>query len=168
MKTLSLVILLDTIIIQGVDMPKGKKICPSCEKEHGARKMKCECGHVFCKKLPVKQGSDKVVKQTTHPLGLAFAPIPGVWVFDREHKLPAIHAPGELPSGPLRNQDVYDYCVYNGLGDCLMEYMPPRKIADPNLKKLWKKAHDAMHDAWRYLIDDATTKEAGTPRTSTD
>lgn len=30
-------------------MPRGKKICPSCSKEHGPRTHKCDCGHEFFK-----------------------------------------------------------------------------------------------------------------------
>lgn len=133
-------------------MPKGKKICPSCDKEHGARKLKCECGHVFGKKA--KQESTKAVKQTKHPLGLKYVPVPGLWVFDRQHGLPAIHAPEELPDGPMNNQEIYDQCMYNGVGDCIIEYIPAKKIADQELKKKWKEAQKAMQAVWRYLIDE--------------
>ena len=30
-------------------MPKGKKSCPECNTEHGARTLKCECGYEFRK-----------------------------------------------------------------------------------------------------------------------
>jgi hypothetical protein len=133
-------------------MPKGKKICPACDKEHGARKLKCECGHVFGSKKP-KQGRQSV-KQTKHPLGQKYVPEPGLWVFDRPKEMSPVHAPCDLPSGPIDNQELYDQCVYSGLGDCVMERIPSRKIADPKLRKLWKKAHDAMLVAWSYLIDE--------------
>ena len=28
-------------------MGRGKKTCPKCQKEYGARKRECECGHSF-------------------------------------------------------------------------------------------------------------------------
>jgi len=132
-------------------MPKGKKLCPACGKEHGARKRECECGHKFGQRA--KQEGQKV-KQSTHPLGQKYIPDPGLWVFDREKGMPPIPLPEPLPTGPLNNQIVYEQCAYNGLGDTLFEFIPSRRIADPKLRKLWKKARDAMHEAWRYLIDD--------------
>ncbi len=143
-------------------MPKGKKKCPSCCKEHGARKLTCECGYVFCiRSTKSKQERpSKAVKQTKHPLGMKYVPVPGLWVFDKHRDMPAIHAPDDLPSGPLSNQVVYDQCVYNGIGDCMFEYLPSRRIADPKLRKLWKKAHDAMSEAWRYLVDDGEHEHA--------
>lgn len=139
-------------------MPKGKKSCPNCEKEHGARKRQCECGYQF-----VKQDSSNPsqVKQTKHPLGMKYVPTPGLWVFDLDKGMPSIHAPEPLPSGPLDNQTVYDHCSYNGMGDCMAEYIPSRRIADPKLRKLWKKANDAMIEAWRYLTD--ATEQTPTP-----
>ena len=144
-------------------MPKGKKQCHSCGKEHGARKLKCECGYLFCGgKKPKQERTTKAVKQTKHPLGQKYVPVPGLWVFDREKDMPPIHAPCELPSGPLDNQELYDQCTYNGLGDCIFENIPSRRIADPKLRKLWNKAHDAMHEAWRYLIDDSEISDTTT------
>ena len=134
-------------------MPKGKKTCPSCDKEHGARKRKCECGHEFGSKQ-ARPSKAKTVKQTKHPLGQKYVPSPGLWVFDLPKGMPAIHAPENLPSGPLNNQTVYDHAAYNGVGDSIAETIPSKRIADPKLRKLWKKAHDAIHDTWRYLIDD--------------
>jgi hypothetical protein len=101
---------------------------------------------------------------------MKFIPTPGLWVFDREPGMPAIHAPDALPSGPLDNQTVYDHCAYNGVGDCISEYIPSRRIADPKLRKLWKKAHDAVREAWRYLVDDTTPTAKATGKTppSTD
>ncbi len=146
-------------------MPKGKKACPTCKAEHGARKRTCECGYEFIKTKAkatpkkVKQegqssSKQKPVKQTKHPLGQKYLPALGLWVFDLEKGMPNIHLPEDLPKGPINNQQVYEHCTYNGIGECVYEYIPSRKIADPKLKKLWKKAHDAMHEAWRYLIDD--------------
>jgi hypothetical protein len=151
------VVILTTVLENGNNnMPKGKKTCPACKKEHGARKRQCECGHEFGSEPSpkgAKQGSNTKVKQTKHPLGLKFVPVPGLWVFHLEKGMPPIHAPCDPPAGPLTNQDVYDKCLFDGLGDCVYDYIPPSKIADPKLRKLWKKAHDSMSEAWRYLTD---------------
>jgi hypothetical protein len=136
-------------------MPKGKKVCPACQKEHGARKLKCECGHVFGGATkPDKQG--RKIKQTKHPLGLEYVPEPGLWVFDRGD-LPKVHAPADLPSGPIDNQEVYDYVTYNSLGSSIFSEIPARRIADPKLRKLWEKAKKAMNEVWGYLTDEQTT-----------
>jgi hypothetical protein len=34
-------------------MARGKKTCPACSKELGARAMKCECGHDFAPKKEI-------------------------------------------------------------------------------------------------------------------
>ena len=135
-------------------MPKGKKLCHSCNKEHGARKLKCECGHVFGAGKPPKQGKKADgVKGTRHPLGQTYVPEPGLWVFDRGN-FPPVHCPADIPPGPMNNQEVYEYIVYNGLGDCIFEEIQSRKIADPSLRKKWIKARAAMAEVWSYLIDD--------------
>lgn len=144
-------------------MPKGQKLCKDCGKTHGCRKKKCECGYVFGGASPPKQGrqpptkkKSRAVKQTKHPLGQEYVPGTGLWVFDTPKGMPAIPLPDDLPSGPTDNQAVYDHCVYNGLGHCIFVLIPSRRIADPKLRKLWKKAHDAMSNAWEYLIDKET------------
>jgi len=134
-------------------MPKGMKICDSCGKSNGCRTKICECGHEFGAQ-PKQERLVSGVKQTKHPLGQQYVPVPGLWVFDQPKGMPSIQAPDDLPSGPIDNREVYDQCVYHGVGECVCEYIPSRRIADPKLRKLWEKAHDAMHDAWRYLTDD--------------
>lgn len=148
-------------------MPKGKKVCPNCNKEHGARKRQCECGHVFGGSKQAK-ASPAQVKQSKHPLGMKYIPTPGLWVFDIDKGMPAIHAPEPLPKGPLTNQEIYDQCAYNGFGDTLFEYIPSRRIADPQLRKRWKKAYDAMREAWRYLTDETTQHTTTTGNASGD
>ena len=131
-------------------MPKGKKVCPECSKEHGARKRKCECGYEFGSK---QERNTKPVKQTNHPLGQEYVPNTGLWVFDVPKGMPKIHVPEPLPTGPIDNQTVYDACAYNGIGDCIAEQIPSRRIADPKLRKLWKKAKEAQEKVWEYLTN---------------
>jgi hypothetical protein len=134
-------------------MPKGKKLCPDCATEHGARKKVCECGHEFGSKQGKPASPAKKVKQKKHPLGHHMVS-PGLWVYDLPKGMPKIHLPDPLPHGPMTNQEVYDHVAYNGLGDSIFENIPSNKIADPKLKKLWIKARKAMDDVWRHLIDD--------------
>lgn len=35
-------------------MPRGKKLCPSCEQHVASGASSCECGHIFKKKKPLK------------------------------------------------------------------------------------------------------------------
>jgi len=40
-------------------MPRGKKICPKCNKENGARTAKCLCGHIFYVSTKLKKPKRK-------------------------------------------------------------------------------------------------------------
>jgi hypothetical protein len=141
-------------------MPKGKKICPQCQAALGVRTKVCECGHEFTIKT-YKQGSPhgSPIKTNANPLAQTYVPTPGLWVFDRPKDLPKIQAPGPLPDGTLTNQQVYEHVSYNGLGDCVFEYITPRKIADPKLRKKWEKAKQQLKEVWRYLIGEEPTTE---------
>jgi hypothetical protein len=136
-------------------MPKGKKICPQCQAELGVRTKVCECGHEFVIKSS-KQGRahGPPIKTKTHPLAQTYVPTPGLWVFDRPQDMPKVQAPGQLPDGLMTNQEIHEYVTYNGLGDCIFEYIIPAKIADPKLRKKWEKAKKYIEEAWGYLINE--------------
>lgn len=135
-------------------MPKGMKVCDSCQTSVGARTRICKCGHAFgSKQGKPASPAKKKVKQNKHPLGHHMA-APGLWVYDLPKGMAKIHIPDDLPDGPMTTQAVYDHVAYNGLGDSIFENIPDKKIADPKLKKLWIKARKAMDDVWRHLIDD--------------
>ncbi len=132
-------------------MPKGKKQCPQCESFCGVRTTVCkECKYEFSSKQERQGGT----KQTNHPLGQKYVPVPGLWVFDIPRGMNPVHAPEPMPSGPMTNQQIYDHVAYNGLGDCIYEFIPRRKIADPVLRKKWEKAKKAMMEAYDYLMGE--------------
>ena len=110
-------------------MAKGKKECPKCGATCGCRKLLCDdCGYSFAKN---KQGSSsKKAKTKKHPLGeLMLAP--GLWVFDIPKGMPRVPCPEPMSPGPISNQEAYDLAEYNGLGECVLSYIPSKKIADP-------------------------------------
>jgi len=148
-------------------MAKGKKECPECSASHGCRKIKCDCGYMFIEQerepSPVRPNKKKRSKKKEHPLGHHEAS-PGLWVYDIPKGMPKIPIPEDLPSGPADNEAIHDYVSYNGLGDCIFEYIAPRKIADPELRKKWKKAREAMLAVWEHLTDEPAQTKSTTRR----
>lgn len=126
---------------------RGKKVCPKCQTEHGARKLVCECGYDFgCKRTgraAVKAG------QVAHPL----YPEPGAWVVDQMKGMPVVHPPDPLPKGPISAEAVKEHVSYEGLGYTLYSYIPAKRISDPKLQALWRKARAAMQEIVEYLED---------------
>lgn len=47
-------------------MPRGKKTCPTCNKEHGPRTHKCECGYEFFKATGVVAPNEPMVLAKEH------------------------------------------------------------------------------------------------------
>ncbi len=85
-------------------------------------------------------------------------PEPGLWVADDRHGLPKIEPPEPLPDGKISAVDLRDeHIAYHGLGFCLYSYIPPEKIEDIQLRKLWQKAMKAMREVTKYL-ESATAK----------
>lgn len=134
-------------------MPRGKKECPQCGTMNGVRTKLCKCGHEFT--VRCKQGKSSAGCKVHHPLGHDYVPVPGLWVFDIPKGMPKIHVPEPLSSGPQSNQAIHEYIAYNGLGDCIYSIIKPRKIADPQLRKRWQKARDAMKEVWVYLTGES-------------
>jgi len=131
--------------LAGEPARRGKKICPKCGVEHGARKLACECGHDFgCKrtgKAAVRAGD------TSHPL----YPEPGGWVADKMKGLPDIVPPEPLPRGPVSASIVKEITSYEGLGYSIYSYIPAKRISDPELRKLWGEARAAMQRVVEHL-----------------
>ena len=79
-------------------------------------------------------------------------PEPGLWVADDLKGLPVIEPPEPLPIGKLSSVDIRDeHIAYDGLGFCVYSYIPPEKIADVQLRKLWQRARRSMRDIVEYL-----------------
>jgi len=120
------------------------KTCPSCGTSYGARKLVCECGHDFgCKRR------GKVAVAGPHPL----YPEPGAWVADTVKGMPDIQPPEPLPKGPIDASTVKEIVSYEGLGYTLYSYIPPERISDPQLRRLWKDGGEAMRRIVEYLED---------------
>jgi len=121
------------------------KSCPQCNVTHGARKLKCDCGHDFgCKRVgkeAVKSGD------APHPL----YPEPGTWVLDKTKGMPDIDPPEDLPRGPVSVEALKQIVLYEGLGYAIYSYIPAERISDPHLRKLWRKARAAMQEVIEYL-----------------
>lgn len=49
-------------------MPRGKKICPDCSTECGARTGKCECGYSFSSSEKKGNGKEECVSAKTQEL----------------------------------------------------------------------------------------------------
>jgi hypothetical protein len=114
-----------------------KKTCPQCKTTHGSRKKVCECGHDFG------------VKSNGKPSALY--PEPGGWVLDKTRGMPSIDPPEPLPSGSIDLATLKHHVAYEGLGYCIYELIPSRKINDEKARSLWRKARQAMQAIVEYL-----------------
>jgi hypothetical protein len=56
-------------------------------------------------------------------------------------------------------QDLADIVEIEGLGYSISDYVNPDKIEDASLKKLWKKAQDALRAVQDFLDDWDSMKE---------
>ncbi len=65
-----------------------------------------------------------------------------------------LNPPPPLPSRKLTTSEVTMYVAHEGLGFCVYEYIDPEKIADPQLRVLWRKARRAMQEVTEHLEDD--------------
>ena len=85
-------------------------------------------------------------------------PEPGLWVADDRDGLPKIEPPEPLADGKISAVDLRDEQIaYHGLGFCIYSYIPPEKIEDIPLRKLWQRAQRAMREIVIYL-ESATPK----------
>jgi len=140
-------------------MAKGKKNCPKCNKEHGAKKRVCECGHEFTKKIVIEKneiptGDSKPDKFKRKYDRFGEKEVcPGLWVYDIPKDMPRIVSPGPLKNNATR-QEIYEYVAYNGLGDSIFSYITDDNINDSRLRERWKKAKEAMMDVWDYIIEE--------------
>jgi hypothetical protein len=75
-------------------MPKGKKTCPECGLETGARATECQCGHQFSR--PIKNDSKKV--ESTSP-----SPTP---------------SPSQTPPAPSIKSSIQSPLIYGPAGKC--------------------------------------------------
>jgi len=126
------------------------KTCPKCKKGCGPRLKVCKCGHVFeGTKATGRRRRGTKGSSHAHPL----VPEPGAWVLDSYHGLPELSCPESLPPGKLDAETLKEQVQYEGLGFCIYHLVPPERVKDPKLQKLWKEAGDAMRGVINYLYD---------------
>jgi hypothetical protein len=82
-----------------------------------------------------------------HPL----YPEPGAWVLGKTQGLPEINPPEHLDIKNLTSDQVAQIVEYEGLGVCVMGYIPSEKIRDTQLRKRWTKAKQALGEVVDYL-----------------
>jgi hypothetical protein len=117
------------------------KVCPDCSRKHGCRRLVCECGHTFIKR--VKQSISDESKHVSHDFPY---PEPGTWIWDRPKGMPPLSPPDALPPGPLLTSVVKEQVSYEGLGFCIYSLIKSDRITDPVLRELWARARATMQE----------------------
>ncbi|KKN52832.1 hypothetical protein LCGC14_0608830 [marine sediment metagenome] len=72
-------------------MAKGKKTCPKCQKEWGARLQKCKCGYSF---ISAKKEVPEVIERKSSLMDLKLLDLP-----EHKHLTPKQHAKRILDYG---------------------------------------------------------------------
>lgn len=66
-------------------------------------------------------------------------------MLDDRRGMPELSQPPPLSGGTLSTQEIRDeYVAYEGLGFCILHYIPTRKIESKELRVLWRKAKLAL------------------------
>lgn len=106
-------------------MPRGKKTCPKCSKEHGPRTHKCDCGHEFFQAAVVAPNEPMVLAtEHQHTIGSVKNIIANV---EARKSAPIVATPSQpaqvsKPAAPPQNPQV-EYRrggrnIYAPAGDC--------------------------------------------------
>ena len=109
------------------------KTCQSCGREHGARKLVCECGFDFKKKAT------------------SLIPEPGAWVVNEQRGMPKIQSPEPYEDGPITTATIKEQVLYEGLGYCIYSWIPADRIKDKKLAKMFADAREKMQAIHKYL-----------------
>ena len=128
------------ILVLGLNMPYKK--CGVCGTDNGVRSK-------VCKKCAAKFAPSNAPDYIDE----------GGWVYEKVSGMPPIHKPPSLPSQSLTDEDLRRYIEYHGLGYCVSTYIPPAKIGDKKLQKLWLVAKQALINIKEALYDEETTGE---------
>jgi len=75
----------------------------------------------------------------------------GDWVYDMPKGMTKPDMPKPLPNKKLSIKDLKEYVAYEGIGYCISEYIPPTKIEDVELRKLWNSAKRDINKIVEYL-----------------
>ena len=123
------------------------KICPKCNTSCGPRTLTCKgCGHDF--KAKVSSPKPKKTKRRFRQLcGI------GAWINDPPKDMPQVTEPEPLSELPAKLDipDISHLIAYEGLGFCVIDYISPDKIADPELAAMWADAKNRLTEIIDYV-----------------
>jgi hypothetical protein len=148
-------------------MAKGKKICPGCMKEHGPRKLKCECGFAFpiknadAKREERRQGELK--KNALKPGKSKVFGTPLIYAVSKYNKKDFPPLPKKLDEKTLKEWilDIQDFpvkicgtwCKYSKTGvysilNLMLPKLDPkiRKALDVYIERLWTPLEKEKYD----------------------
>lgn len=131
------------------------KVCPKCNTKHGVRRLICECGHEFKRKIEVVEVTPEESIKTAYPE-------PGQWIWDMPKGMSPVCPPAALPTGQLSVGTVRARVSYDGLGFCIYSLIPAARIADSQLRELWMKARATMKEIVT-LLGQATWEDDEEP-----
>lgn len=159
-------------------MPKGKKTCPKCGLETGARAKDCQCGHQFSS-LAVKSTPKVKITSTPTPTPtptkVESASTPGDISLKSSIQSPLIYGPAGncpvkpegykkgWPDGPASNEIIVDW-IYQVLNSSKKNYTPHAiiywahqfwDINGPNCGEEYKRVRSVIVDT---LVKDENAK----------
>ena len=126
----------------------AKKTCPGCQAQHGPRTLICnKCDFEFKKSTQ---------KNTSSYINL------GSWINDTGKGMPRVEIPEPLPPEPkkLEIDEIVHYIVHEGLGYCVMDYIPHKRIRDAALSKLWVEAKKKLTEIVKYVEQAQITNQS--------
>lgn len=125
------------------------KTCPGCDVQCGPRTLKCkECGHDFSSSTRTSTPTPKRTKRRFRQLcGI------GAWINDPPKNMPQVEEPSPLSSqdATLDITTISNYIAYEGIGFCVIDYIDPKKIADPKLRAMWDDAKNRLTEIIDYV-----------------
>ena len=124
------------------------KTCKNCQHKSHVRVRICpSCQQEFVKKI------SKTKKEKSNRQKKIAKIAVGSWIDDTPKDMPKVSMPSGLENEPqfLNNDTVKEYISYEGLGFCLMDYIPSNRLEDKDLKVLWEEARLKMVEIIKHL-----------------
>lgn len=135
------------------------KTCPNCQNKCGVRTLKCkECDHDFQRTTTTTTQTKPSTTATTpqkRRTTKRFREMCGIgaWIKDTPKGMPAVSEPEPLSELPakLPVEDISHYIAYEGIGSCIVELIPAKRIQDPKLAAMWEDAHTRIVEIIDYV-----------------
>ena len=86
-------------------------------------------------------------------------PEPGAWLLNLPGGMPDVCPPDPLPAGQISADTVREQVLYEGLGFCVLVYIPDCRIEDLKLRALWGAARTRLRAIQRWLEEDYEARE---------